>query len=203
MVITRGSRPGRRPTRPGANIFWSAAGTATSDSAAPTSNPGQTPTSGYSSSSSSRPATSTTTATEKPTSSTSQEPTYEDGKGIDFGNGYGVLVIACAAGQPTGVTSPDFDIVDGPYQEEQDGRYWDYLVQLHDGKLFADKNIWADWKCGGEQPGGSASGGGAPVPPVAGSADAKNWQKSNGGKAQVAYAPKSGVETGFGGTAQG
>ncbi|GAB2963734.1 hypothetical protein GCM10017788_58970 [Amycolatopsis acidiphila] len=102
------------------------------------------------------------------------------------------------------MSSPDFDIVDGPYQEEQDGRYWDYLVQLHDGITFASGQVRLDWTCGSDAPqGGGASGGGTTVTPVPGSGDAAAWQAGNGGKAQVAFAPKSGVETGFGGTAQG
>jgi hypothetical protein len=140
------------------------------------------------------------------TSSTPQEPPYQDGTGygLDLGNGKGILIIACAAGEPTDVTSPDFDIVDGPYQEEQDGRYWDYLVQLHGDLTFASGQVQADWKCGSDAPqGGGGASGGTTVPPVAGSGDAAGWQASNGGSAQVAYAPKSGVETGFGGTAQG
>jgi hypothetical protein len=150
-----------------------------------------------------------TTESSKPTetssSSTSgkpEEPPYQDDTayGIDLGDGYGAVIIACAAGEPTGVSSPDFDILDGPYQEEQDGRYWDYAVQLHDGLTFANDDISADWTCG--TPGGGATGGGA-VPAVPGSGDAAAWQASNGGKAQVGYAPKTGVETGFGGTAQG
>lgn len=143
-----------------------------------------------------------TETSESSTSTKPEEPPYQDDTayGIDLGNGYGAMIIACAAGEPTGVSSPDFDILEGPYQEEQDGRYWDYFVQLHDGLTFASDAIRAEWTCGG--PGGGAAGGGA-VPPVSGSGDAAAWQASNGGKAQVGYAPKSGVETGFGGTAQG
>ncbi|NKQ58623.1 hypothetical protein HFP15_37840 [Amycolatopsis sp. K13G38] len=109
------------------------------------------------------------------------------------------MTIACAGGQPTGFASPQFDVTDGPYQEEQDGRYWDYLVQLHEGVSFAD-NIQATWECP-KAGGGSAPGGGA-IAPGAGSSDTGAWQAGNGGKAQVAFAPKAGVETGFGGTAR-
>ncbi|NIH81943.1 hypothetical protein [Amycolatopsis viridis] len=134
--------------------------------------------------------------------STPAEPPYADDTayGIDLGDGTGVLIIACAAGEPAGVRSPDFDVVDGPYQEEQDGRYWDYLVQLHEGKSFAAGGVRADWTCAGVPQGGGASGGG--VTPVPGSGGAGDWQQSNGGHAQVSFAPKDGVETGFGGTAR-
>jgi hypothetical protein len=149
---------------------------------------------------SSKPSETTT----EPTTTTPEAPPYVDdvGFGIDFGNGYGAVVIACAAGEPTNLRSADFDVVEGPYQEEQDGRYWDFVVQLHDGKTFASGTITADWECGPSMPqGGGASGGGAPVTPVAGSEQAAAWQQGNGGKAQVSFAPRAGVETGFGGTA--
>ncbi|KAA9162974.1 hypothetical protein FPZ12_010730 [Amycolatopsis acidicola] len=133
---------------------------------------------------------------------TPEEPPYEDnqGWGVDLEDGYGMVIISCAAGEPTGLTSPDFDVVDGPYQEVQDGRYWDFLVQLHDGKTFADNDIAGDWTCAGPQGGGAGSGSIAPVP---GSESSGDWQSSNGGDAQVSFAPKTGVETGFGGLAQG
>lgn len=141
--------------------------------------------------------------TTEPTTTTPEEPPYEDnvGYGIDFGDGTGVLVIACAAGEPRNVTSPDFDVIDGPYQDEQDGRYWEYLVELHGGKTFASGTVVADWECGSLPEGGGASGGGVPVPPVPGSDQAAAWQQSNGSDAQVSFAPRAGVETGFGGTA--
>lgn len=168
-----------------------------SSPSATTTSPGNT--SGSVSTTSSKP---TETSSGSP-STTPEEPPYEDnvGYGVDLGDSYGVLIIACAAGKPTGVTSDDFVVLDGPYQEEQDGRYWDYLVQLNGGKTFASGEITADWMCGSNG-GGGASGGGVPVAPVAGSDQAAAWQASNGGKAQVRFAPSAGVETGFGGTAQ-
>lgn len=148
-----------------------------------------------------------TTESNEPTSTSSssskpEEPPYTDdvAYGVDLGDGKGVLIIACASGQPTDVWSPDFDVVDGPYQEEQDGRYWDYLVQLHEGKSFDSGDVTADWTCASAPQGGGASSGG--VAPVPGSGDAGTWQQSNGGDAQVSFAPKQGVETGFGGTAR-
>ncbi|HJQ45281.1 MAG TPA: hypothetical protein VJ870_03005 [Amycolatopsis sp.] len=133
---------------------------------------------------------------------------YQDDKGygIDLGNGQAAVIIACAAGEPKNLYSPQFDVIEGPFQEEQDGRYWDYLVKLHDGVSLADVEV--SWTCGGShggdqggnQGGGSASGGDLQV--SGSSSDAEAWQTTNGGKAQIAYAPKKGVETGFGGTAQ-
>ncbi|PXY37666.1 hypothetical protein BA062_03310 [Prauserella flavalba] len=151
--------------------------------------------------------TSTTTTSSEPTGP--EEPPYVDdsGYGIDLDpeQGLGLLLIACAAGEPTGVTSPDFEILDGPWQDETDGRYWAYLVQLQPGLTFAGGNVVADWVCGGEPGGGSGSGGGGstPVAPVPGSEDAGDWQRENGGDAQVGFAPKGGVETGAGGIARG
>lgn len=174
--------------------------TSSGSSATSTTAAGGTTSTGAQSTESSKP-----TSTSDSASSTPEEPPYQDDTayGIDLGNGYGGLIIACAAGQPTDVTSPDFDIVDGPYQEEQDGRYWDYLVHLHGDLTFASGKVRVDWTCGGNAPqGGGASGGGATVSPVPGSGDAAAWQAGNGGKAQVAFAPKTGVETGFGGTAR-
>ena len=176
----------------------------TSSPSSSSSSSAQTTTSAPSSSTS---TSADTTESSKP-SETSESTTagwppdpYVDNAGysIDLGNGQVVVIIACAAGEPTGFSSPQFDLVDGPYQQEQDGRYWDYLVQLHDG--VAPDGLQGDWTCGGPQ-GGGASGGGE-IAPGANSADAGAWQGSNGGNAQVRYAPKEGVETGFGGTAQG
>ncbi len=131
-----------------------------------------------------------------------QEPPYEDntGYGIDLDpeSGLGLLLIACAAGEPKHVTSPDFEILEGPYQEEQDGRYWSYLVQLRSGITFAENEVLGYWECDGDRPGGGAT----PVSPVPGSDDAGEWQDSNNGAAQVSFAPKRGVETGFGGSAR-
>jgi len=118
--------------------------------------------------------------------------------GFDLGDGTAVVIIACAGGEPTGFSSPQFDVLEGAYQEEQDGRYWDYLIQLHDGVTF-DETIQASWTCP-KAGGGSSTG--SEITPGAGSSDSGAWQASNGGDAQVAYAPKAGVETGFGGTAR-
>ena len=132
-----------------------------------------------------------------------EEPPYVDdtawGIDIDSEAGLGMLLIACAAGEPTNTHSPDFEILEGPHQDEVDGRYWYYFVQLRPGVTFASNEVEGYWECGGEQPGGGA----APVAPVPGSGDADDWQDDNDGEAQVKFAPKGGVETGFGGVARG
>ncbi|UQS23171.1 MULTISPECIES: hypothetical protein [Amycolatopsis] len=174
----------------------------TSSAATATSQPSLTSSPATTSTTTSPGTTESSQPTSTSESSTPEEPPYQDdvAYGIDLGDGTGVLIIACAAGQPTDVWSPDFDILDGPYQEEQDGRYWDYLVQLHEGKSFDAGNVTADWTCAGAPQGGGSSGGG--VAPVPGSGEADEWQQSNGGDAQVSFAPKQGVETGAGGTAR-
>lgn len=130
------------------------------------------------------------------------EPDYVDdvayGLDIDPERGLGMLMIACAAGEPRGVGSPDLEILAGVHQDEVDGRYWSYLVRLRDGLTFAENSdeISLTWRCGG-----SPGGGSAPLP-VPGGDDAGDWQDRNDGDAQVDVAPKGGVETGFGGTAR-
>lgn len=143
----------------------------------------------------------TTTGTDEPDPGEDEPPYVDDvahGIDLDPKRGLGLLIIACAAGEPRGVKSPDFEILEGPHQDEVDGRYWLYLVQLRDGLTFRSDEVVGYWECGGETPGG----GGAPVAPVPGSDDADDWQQENGGDAQVTFAPKGGVETGFGGTAR-
>ncbi|NIH84942.1 hypothetical protein [Amycolatopsis granulosa] len=189
-------------TVPETTTTTSSAATTTTSSATTTTTTQPTRTSSPGTSSSS--TTPGTTQSHGSTSSGSKpaEPPYVDdvAYGIDLGDGTGVLIIACTAGEPGDVRSPDFDVVDGPYQEEQDGRYWDYLVRLHEGKTFAAGDVHAAWTCAGAPQGGGASGGG--VASVPGSGGAGDWQQSNGGHAQVSFAPKDGVETGFGGTAR-
>ena len=74
---------------------------------------------------------------------TPQEPPYQDNiaYGIDLANGQGLLVIACAAGQPTDVSSADFDLMEGPHQDGTDGRYWGWLVKFHKGSSFATGTV--------------------------------------------------------------
>lgn len=173
----------------------------TTTSSSETSVPGSTTTSAPTSSGSTTTTTvpTTTSGTDEPGP---DEPPYVDdvahGIDLDPKHGLGLLIIACAAGEPRDVKSPDFEILEGPHQDEVDGRYWLYVVQLRDGLTFENEEVVGYWECGGETPGG----GGAPVAPVPGSGGADDWQEENGGDAQVAFAPPGGVETGFGGTAR-
>ena len=137
----------------------------------------------------------------KPTSSqpetTTPEEPYEDdiAYGVDLDGGQGIFVIACAAGEPTGVSSRDFDLVEGPHQDETDGRYWAWLVKRHDGASFDAGNVTALWTCGG------GKGSEQPVPPAGGAGAGSAGTTGGHGDSQVKYAPKGGVETGFGGMA--
>jgi hypothetical protein len=135
------------------------------------------------------------TPTSTPTETTPEEPPYQDDTavGFDLPDNEGLLLISCAAGEPTEVYSPDFDLVEGPVQSEADGRVWGWLVKRHEGVSFDAGNVTAHWKCGGAptetpvKPGGGAGSGS---------------ETTKGKDSQVKYAPKGGVETGFGGTAQ-
>ncbi|MBK1784930.1 hypothetical protein JHE00_11390 [Prauserella sp. ASG 168] len=158
------------------------------------------------------PTTPPTSDTDEP--SEPELPPFEDNAGygfdIDPETGLGMLIIACVAGEPTGLTSPHFDVLEGPWQDEVDGRYWGYMVQLRDGMTFESGNVLGEWVCGGDDTdhgdggtdngdGGTIGGGSTPIAPVPGAADAGSWQSDNGGDAQVGFAPKGGVETGAGG----
>ncbi|MEW2506432.1 hypothetical protein ACQPXB_00395 [Amycolatopsis sp. CA-161197] len=140
-------------------------------------------------------STPTTSGSEE--TSTPEEPPYVDDSayGIDFDGGQGLFVIACAAGEPTNVSSSDFDLLEGPHQDETDGRYWGWLVQRHDGVSFDAGNVTATWTCGGDQTGDQ------PVPPAGGAGAGSAGTTNGDGTSQVKYAPKGGVETGFGGMA--
>ncbi|WP_410587405.1 hypothetical protein [Amycolatopsis sp. lyj-23] len=141
----------------------------------------------------------TETATSgKPTKTTepSTEPTDPFPHGDDyvddvayaweFDGGRGLLAIACAAGEPKNVVSNDFSVVEGPYQDGADGRYWGFGIQLNEGKHLSDDTT-VSWSCEGKpvtkpvaHGGGSATVGG-----------------------QVKVTPKTGgVETGGGATAR-
>ncbi|WET79735.1 hypothetical protein P3102_00255 [Amycolatopsis sp. QT-25] len=145
----------------------------------------------------------TPTSTGKPTSgkpsptSTSEKPTtppeepYVDNVGAGYigENGVGALVIACQSGEPSNVSAPDFDTV-ASNQAEDDGRYWVYIVKVK--KSFKGNSSTFTWTCAGKPGKGDIEfeapiGGGAATP----------------GKPekQVKYAPKGGIETGFGATA--
>ncbi|MFE6609849.1 hypothetical protein [Amycolatopsis sp. NPDC057786] len=166
-------------------------GKVTTETSAPASSSSQEPTP----TSSGKPTSgkpSPTSTSEKPTTTTAppEEP-YVDNVGAGYigENGYGALVIACESGEPSNVSAPDFDTVYGN-QAEDDGRYWVYIVKVK--KSFKGNSSTFTWTCDGK-PGKAdiefetAIGGGAATP----------------GKPekQVKYAPKGGIETGFGATA--
>ncbi|MBB4687168.1 hypothetical protein [Amycolatopsis jiangsuensis] len=139
-----------------------------------------------------------TTTTSDPEETTAlQEPPYEDDTayGVDLDGDQGLVVIACAAGEPTGLRSKDFDVVDGPQQDETDGRYWAWIVQRHEGISFQVSDVYADWTCGGKPAEGEA------VPPAGGAGAGSAGTTGGHGDSQVKYAPKGGIETGFGGMA--
>ncbi len=153
---------------------------ASSSSQQPTSSSSGKPTSG-------KP--SPTSTSEKPT--TPPEEPYVDNVGAGYigENGVGALVIACASGEPAAVSAPDFDTLYSN-QAEDDGRYWVYIVKVK--KSFKGNSSTFTWTCAGKAGKGdiefeSPIGGGAGTP----------------GKPekQVKYAPKGGIETGFGATA--
>ncbi|KFU75453.1 hypothetical protein [Amycolatopsis lurida] len=133
-----------------------------------------------------------TSTSEKPTTTTAppEEP-YVDNVGAGYigENGIGALVIACESGEPTNVSAPDFDTVYGN-QAEDDGRYWVYIVKVK--KSFKGNSSTFTWTCDGKP----------------GKADIEFEAPIGGGAAtpgkpekQVKYAPKGGIETGFGATA--
>lgn len=130
----------------------------------------------------------TTTGTsedEQPTPGPVDEYIDDVAYGIDLPNGQGMVLIACAAGEPTGFTSPSFEVIDS-HQSATDGRYWIYRVERYDGVSFSEGNVPADWTCG------TTGGGSSPVQSV----DTENTADED---SQVAYAPTGGIETGFGG----
>ncbi|WP_063740195.1 hypothetical protein [Amycolatopsis jejuensis] len=157
-----------------------------------TAQPGQTSTSGKPTETG-KP----TTTTRSSETSAPQEPPYEDDTayGVDLDGGLGVVMIACAAGEPTGLRSKDFDLVEGPHQDETDGRYWLWLVKRHEGVSFEAGGVYADWTCAGKPSTGEH------VPPAGGAGSGSAGTTGGHGDSQVKYTPKRGVETGFGGMA--
>ncbi len=139
-----------------------------------------------------------TPTSDKPTKPTtpSTEPTDPFPHGDDyiddvayaweFDGGAGLLAIACAVGEPKNVAANDFSVVDGPFQDGADGRYWGFDIQFNEGKHLSDTTE-VTWTCEGKpvtrpvaHGGGSATVGG-----------------------QVKVTPKNGgVETGGGATAR-
>ncbi|MFI5611253.1 hypothetical protein [Amycolatopsis sp. NPDC051903] len=157
--------------------------------------PGEPSNTGEPTSQPTEPTSTTTSGSEETT--TPEEPPYEDdiAFGIDLDGNQGIFVIACAAGEPTNVHSNDFDLVEGPIQDETDGRYWEWLVTRHDGVSFDAGNVTADWTCSGKPADDH------PVPPAGGASSGSAGTTGGDGTSQVKYAPKGGVETGFGGMA--
>ncbi|WP_410576164.1 hypothetical protein [Amycolatopsis sp. lyj-108] len=154
---------------------------------APPTTESSTPTSTSGKPTSSKP--SPTSTSEKPT--TPPEEPYVDNVGAGYigDNGVGALVIACESGEPSNVSAPDFDTLYSN-QAEDDGRYWVYIVKVK--KSFKGNSSTFTWTCAGKP----------------GKADIEFEAPIGGGAAtpgkpekQVKYAPKGGIETGFGATA--
>jgi hypothetical protein len=87
-----------------------------------------------------------------PASTVGKEFKDNTASGVDLANGTGILRIASAAGVPTNITSKFFDVIDGPYQAEEDGRFWDVTVKLHKGHDFKKGGVDVSWHCGGHSP---------------------------------------------------
>lgn len=156
--------------------------------------------------------TSTTVTSEPP------KDDYQDNTGHGFVGlgGEGVLVIACAAGQPGAVATQYLSVTGGPDQDEADGRLWNYSVRVVDAPAGTTTAKFS-WTCDGvegngvvdfeqEQPpvtttttttSSPAASSTAPVTTATSTTAAGNAAP----EAQVKVAPKGGVETGFGGTA--
>ncbi|SEB41372.1 hypothetical protein SAMN04489727_1532 [Amycolatopsis tolypomycina] len=140
-----------------------------------------TPTSG-------KPTHTSSTPTTEPTDPFPHGDDYIDDYAYawEFDDGTGILVIACAAGEPTNIVANDFTVAGGPFQDGADGRYWGFDIQLNEGKHLTD-DTKVSWTCEGKpvtrpvgHGGGSATAGG-----------------------QVKVTPKAGgVETGGGATAR-
>ncbi|MGW3999608.1 hypothetical protein ACWEF6_39465 [Amycolatopsis sp. NPDC004772] len=153
-------------------------------SSQPTSEPTSTGTGTPTSGKPTRP----TTPTTEPTDPFPHGDDYIDDVAYawEFDGGVGILVIACAKGEPRNVKANDFTVAAGPYQDEADGRYWGFDIQLNEGKHLTD-DTEVSWVCEGKpvtrpvgHGGGSATVGG-----------------------QVKVTPKAGgVETGGGATAR-
>jgi hypothetical protein len=186
---------------PSASDTPTAPPTSTSDTAPPEttkpSEPGQTTTPGKPTETKPTEPTQPTTTTSTSGETTPPEPPYEDDTayGIDLPDSYGLLLIACAAGAPTNLHSKDFDLVDGPVQDETDGRYWSWTVKRHEGVSFDAGTVYADWTCGGKPTEGEK------VPPAGGAGAGSAGTADKHGDSQVKYTPKRGIETGFGGMA--
>ncbi|OXM51455.1 hypothetical protein [Amycolatopsis alba] len=147
-----------------------------------------TPTSTSGTPTSSKPT--QTSTSEKPTTTTPPKPVLNVGAGYVEGN-EGALAILCGS-EPTGVTAPDFTVVDS-FQDGGDAYLWIYIIEAKPG--FKGTSSTFTWTCDGK-PGkgdieieGTVGGGTAP------------GAKPETPKKQVKLKPKGGIETGFGATA--
>lgn len=163
--------------------------TAPTETSAPGSSSQQpTSTSGKPSETTGKPSPTSTSTSEKPTTPPKDEFYDNVGAGYVGDNGIGALVIACESGEPSNVSAPDFDVT-SYNQAEDDGRYWVYIVKVK--KSFKGNSSTFSWTCDGKPGKGDVEfestigGGGTPGKP----------------EKQVKYAPKGGIETGFGATA--
>jgi cytoskeletal protein RodZ len=155
-----------------------------------------------------------------------QEPSkdddgYQDNTGHGFVGlgGEGVLVIACAAGKPGEVSTQYLSVTGGPDQDEADGRLWNYSVRVVDAPAGTTTAKFS-WTCAGVEGNGivefqqeepptstststsTAPSSTAPVTTATSTPTTSTAPPGNAApKAQVKFAPKGGVETGFGGTA--
>lgn len=152
----------------------------------------------------------TTTATAPP-----EKPFHDNvGHGYIGLTGEGVLVIACAEGAPGNVATANLTVTAGPDQDEADGRYWNYDVRI---VSEANGKTSFSWTCDGKPGQGDVDFQQAPptgdpsttpsttpsAPSATTGAPATTTTAPAGTRpqAQVRYAPKYGVETGFGGMA--
>ncbi|WP_410616381.1 hypothetical protein [Amycolatopsis sp. lyj-109] len=150
---------------------------------------------------------------------------YQDNVGHGFVGlgGEGVLVIACAAGKPSGVATQYLSVTGGPDQDEADGRLWNYSVRVVDAPAGTTTAKFS-WTCDGAEGNGvvefeqeqqpptstvtatSTSAPASSTAPITTAPITTATSSTPAGnaapKAQVKVAPKGGVETGFGGTAR-
>jgi len=149
---------------------------------------------------------------------------YQDnvGHGYVGTNGDGVLVIACAAGAPSNVATANLSVTAGPDQDGADNRLWNYEVRVV-GDFHGPTSKFS-WTCGGKPgegvvdfkqppttppstttPSTTTPSTSTTVPSTTAPTTSKTTTAAPSAKPkpQVKFVPQGGVETGFGGTAQG
>jgi len=136
-------------------------------------------------------------------------------------DGEGFLVIACAAGAPGSVATANLSVTAGPDQDGADGRLWDYSIRLTGPVTGPTSKV--SWTCGTESGEGVVTIAQAPPPPTTTTTPTTTATAptsstgpittapvpttttapagNSAPKAQVEFAPKGGIETGFGGMA--